>query len=1039
MENNIDRRAIFGEEMDKLRQAGLISDDDYERIRIAYFTYQLRGQRAQQPQESMNNTVATQSQTVMNPVMQRVQSTAKSKMLTPEEAREKRITWILILGVIMVLLSGLILATSNWDVMSDITKTILIGFVGILFFGVSILAEKTLKIKKTAYAFWILGSLFLPVVILSAGFFELLGQWLSVYGDGRYVLGVLGAGICIPVYTYSAYRYKSRLFAWLSLTALSIGVCYLIAAFYPTSDWFFFTITVYNSILVVGHMKLKDSTKLSIIKGELPVFIQVNLIISTLFMLIIFDNYSFYGFNIILTAILFCLLLFYHGRVEYSFVFSGLLVYGIYQIIQNTFLVAIDILFFALIGFIFLPFESFLKQESKLAKIFQYISGFFSFMAFVYISLQGTLFEVNDRFLLMSLSYLAISFNTGYLAYKSKQRLFSYFTPVFLLFAGRYLYYPMSHIGKYYTYGIHMYGLALGLFYILYHRNKWKITRIIRESSGVVSLLAMLYAIFHTISAKDWIAAFLMFVVYGIVLYLIYKVSERFIVRMICRWAMPLAWFLGIVTLYGAIEPNTINNGNTYNLAIHLGVANIIVFLLGIVWKRIDENLQKAFMWLSNGLTLFITPMIFLLYALGGYRFPYVYLGFLGMFIYSLLTAMKEWAKKVFLYSAFTMLPITLLIIFRSVPLKDNWESYVFMITSILISTLWYVSDKDWKKRIVWYLIPFSLIGASMFVESPGYGWLEFFMLVVYLGLILYINHQSRLQIINVIPLAMLLTNIRVLRFSIPGIDEMAMLTIWISAAIILRALGQFLSRKLYYFPQKGRDILDIDVDWYSLISLISIFNAMESIPPNSGLLISTIPHVLVSICFILQINRVDGKIPRKVVLTLTLFSFLIPYYRLVDQVNIPEIIYTETICFPWLVLAIGLSRKVWVEGYRLMNKLELGVLLVISAVLFRDIMVSGDIYEGLIMGGLSLIAIVVGMQQRTKSYFFVGIGDLLLNVLFQTRAFWQSIPWWIYLLGAGLILIVVASIAEMQKNKGSKKPVKLGLKNILAKFRDWE
>lgn len=121
------------------------------------------------------------------------------------------------------------------------------------------------------------------------------------------------------------------------------------------------------------------------------------------------------------------------------------------------------------------------------------------------------------------------------------------------------------------------------------------------------------------------------------------------------------------------------------------------------------------------------------------------------------------------------------------------------------------------------------------------------------------------------------------------------------------------------------------------------------------------------------------------------------------------------------------------------MKGLELATLIIVSLVLFRDIVVTGDINEGLIMGGLSLLAVIAGFYQKSKSYFFVGAGDLLLNILFQTRAFWRSVPWWAYLSVAGITLITIASITEMQKNKDNGKGIKISLRNLFAKLKEWK
>ncbi|MCB7059806.1 hypothetical protein LIZ31_17685, partial [Eggerthella lenta] len=65
------------------------------------------------------------------------------------------------------------------------------GFAG-LFFGASLLAGRVFKIKRTSQAFYILGSVFLFLTVLTAGYFGLLGPEFILKGENRW--RVLWAG-----------------------------------------------------------------------------------------------------------------------------------------------------------------------------------------------------------------------------------------------------------------------------------------------------------------------------------------------------------------------------------------------------------------------------------------------------------------------------------------------------------------------------------------------------------------------------------------------------------------------------------------------------------------------------------------------------------------------------------------------------------------------------------------------------------------------------------------------------------------------------
>ena len=83
-------------------------------------------------------------------------------------------TAALVIGVIFVVLAGLIFATTAWHVLPSVCKVIMVLGGSGLFFGASRAAEKYFKIERTGQAFYILGSVFLFLTILAAGYFGLL-------------------------------------------------------------------------------------------------------------------------------------------------------------------------------------------------------------------------------------------------------------------------------------------------------------------------------------------------------------------------------------------------------------------------------------------------------------------------------------------------------------------------------------------------------------------------------------------------------------------------------------------------------------------------------------------------------------------------------------------------------------------------------------------------------------------------------------------------------------------------------------------------
>jgi hypothetical protein len=152
------------------------------------------------------------------------------KKLTKEQLREKNLTLVLILGVSFLLLGGFILATTNWGAMNAFIKMLAILSVSIVFSLMSYVARK-LHIRQTAFAFTTLSALFLPIVIVCASYYQLLGSYFALHGYGATLLGCFSSLLFVLLYHWIARRYSSRLFEGLSLlfgySALCFGAYFL--------------------------------------------------------------------------------------------------------------------------------------------------------------------------------------------------------------------------------------------------------------------------------------------------------------------------------------------------------------------------------------------------------------------------------------------------------------------------------------------------------------------------------------------------------------------------------------------------------------------------------------------------------------------------------------------------------------------------------------------------------------------------------------------------------------------------------------------
>ena len=1125
--NEQEREEVFLLELKRLRQKDYITFQTYELVSNAYDKMIHPSVEMVEAMEEIEQAVTPPERVPVKPA-----PVKEKKVKSTQELRDRNLTWILIIGVVFLLLGALVLATSTWDVMTSIMKTALIGGIAAVFFGISWLSGHKLRIEKTAFSFLVLGSLFLPIVVFSAGYFQLFGEWLSVRGEGNEVLGLIGVMICLPLYFIQAKRQQSRLFVWFSFVTLSIGAAFFIQVFQPTVDLFYLGIVIFNALLLLIYTRAKKVWYLALFTKELPIYAQGNLILSTLLLLFFYESEVFYSFNVIVTAFLYLAMIYIGKQKEYHFVFTFLLVYGIYQLIEHSVLESADVMLYALIGFVFIGLQSVDRlQNPYMKKAFQLTSGAVSLCAFLFITYKGLILRDDPTWLLV-LGYVMISINYLALANITRYRLFGFLAPFFLTAAGLYSMSLLYTEPSMETMMVHMFATGLVIYAAGFYWNNWKVTKRMKTGALAISfgpiLLSLLLGL---VSGRWWLESSLLLVL-GFVHLSIYQKGKWKWLRSTGALLNPITWGIAILVLYPPFARNDFYE-SAFGAPFHTAIVAILSIGLHSFWRKKGARIleEMAFwtgvsfyglslllllatavdeLFVRSGLLLGGVGVLYLiinrtkeetlwpllsLFTLGTYlsiaeAFPiqgtfqwipgailliiiadtlgkkeiviqraYFYLGHVSLpaallytvfeqgnepilyvvalfiYVYSVLTRKSEWEVRTFLYAAFTLLPFLYIAILDAVAAHNEVYTYTGFVPSVVMFGLWFVLSETWKERIKWYAVPFSVLGLFPFVTM--YEEVQWGPLVVgffYAALVLYMIHQSRWQLISVVPLLFVQSMI----FLLP-IETVEVKTIVsVGAAVVLLTAGHVIHHTLYSLRAKRMD--EKHIDWYAIIAFLLVLNLYQDLTLAS-LWADELRALFIVAVFLLQIKRVPVGVPAKVVNTGAALSLLVPYYTLLHHLDINKYIVTEVYVLPWVMLSIYLSKRTWDQNRQIMKIIEWGVLLIVAAILVFDALMSNTLYDALIAGGLSLASVVAGFFYRIKSYFLIGCSVLLLNLLLQTRPYWGNMPWWAYLLIAGATLISVASFYEWQKqNKDEEGNTLLQVKKqqLLAKWKQW-
>ncbi|WP_270180155.1 hypothetical protein [Alkalihalobacillus sp. CinArs1] len=1093
-----ERQAAFKGELSRLKQSEFISESTYEHVSEAYTRFLVLEEHREG--EEVTEKILEERP---KPTKQKVK---QKKVRSAQEIRDRNLTWILIIGVVFLLLGGLVLATSTWEALTSTLKTGLIAAVSLLFFGISWLSGHKLKIEKTAFAFLVLGSLFLPIVILSAGYFQLFGAWLSISGEGKYFLGLLGTLICLPLYGYQAIRQNSRLFVWFSYVGLTIGTAFFIQLFNPTIDAFYFGIVLFNGLLILMYVRTRKIAEGHLFVRELPLYLQGNLVLSTLLLLLFFDQAVFYSFNVLLTATLYLSMVYIGKQKEYHFIFTVLFVYGIYQLIENSFLESIDVLFYSLIGFLFIGLQMIEKfEDNYMKKAFQITSGIVSIAAFLFISYKGLLLRFDDPSWLLIAGYVLISVNFIYLANLSKLKVFGFLAPLFLVAAGLYTLNLLYTDVTVTVVILHLFITGLSLYFLGFYWNKWRYTKVIRSGALFLSFGPISLAVLVGVLAEKWVIDASMMGIIGIIfLTIVYEGEPRWL-RAIASVCYPSAWAVAFLCLYPVWAENGLYR-EEFGLSFHLAVSAALLMGISFLWKN-KSVLHASFFWTSqaayttgllfllvystnelytrSGLLLGAILFLFLLikrtneeslwyflslstlgtylsvaeafpiqgiyqwipgsivliivgdfivkknpyvqnafvylahiylplalyYSVGVYTgVPILFLITLLIYLYSVVSRTKEWEVRTFLYAGFSILPFFYMSLVDYYQIEDVYL-YTGFASSAVMFALWFLLNARWKERIKWYAVPFSLLGLVPFTLQEELTAVSFTVAILYVGVLLYVMHQSRWQLFNIFPLLYVILFVQLLPFE--AIEEKMVLHVLVG--LLLLCSGLFIHKQLYAFSSS--EMITNHIDWYTVAALLLVGPLVQYTNQAPLWAEEMCALFIVSLVF-LQIKRVPALNPKRIVQSLSAVSLLIPYYTLLQHIEINQYIVAEVYVLPWIGLTVFLSKSTWKKEEHIVKWVELTVVAIVAAILVTDAIVSNTIYDALIAGGLSLGSVISGFYFRIKSYFLIGIGVLLLNLFIQTRPYWGNMPWWAYLLIAGFTLISVASFYEWQKQK---------------------
>ena len=197
---------------------------------------------------------------------------------------DKRISISLNLGIALISISGIILATTNWNAMSNILKISILLLISLIFLFLSLLCEKKLKIEILSKNYWLISMLFMILTVVANGYLEVTSNWFSFFGEGKYLYIAITSIITSLLSLVTSLKYKKTIYKNISYIGIITSLSSILLHFNISIEVILILIT---SILIT--LNTIKSEKLANI-NELAKYGTI--ILSTLSLVILTDTNS---------------------------------------------------------------------------------------------------------------------------------------------------------------------------------------------------------------------------------------------------------------------------------------------------------------------------------------------------------------------------------------------------------------------------------------------------------------------------------------------------------------------------------------------------------------------------------------------------------------------------------------------------------------------------------------------------------------------------------------------------------------------------
>jgi hypothetical protein len=301
----------------------------------------------------------------------------------------------------------------------------------------------------------------------------------------------------MPEFVYSAHKFKSRVFSWLTLIDLSLCFTFFAASFYFNAPLFYLLLFGFSGVLIAAKSLLRNFAALSLFLREAWLFIQLNLIITSLFAVFSYNSAYLYSINIIAAAILFFALSARERLFGYDYVAALLFNLGLVMLARDFHNTGMLYLMIAAAGVIFTCAAVAMRGDGKKSSRFNLIGSVTAGIGSVYIALAMLVYGQKGGYMLVGL--IALCVMLGDMIYLSIRNKIQFLGTVVPLFAFVTLYQGLAVIEHYWVFPYdkaYLLAMSVVIFAAFYIFNNIKSFRAAKISGAMIALLNLVILFF---------------------------------------------------------------------------------------------------------------------------------------------------------------------------------------------------------------------------------------------------------------------------------------------------------------------------------------------------------------------------------------------------------------------------------------------------------------------------------------------------------------------------------------------------------------